>query len=308
MTQVRLLPNSLFHDALEWNRSYMSRLAANRLLYTFRVNAGLPVGSAKPLGGWEQPENGLRSSELRSHFCGHFLSANALLYASTGDTGAKAKADSIVAELVRCQQRLGGMYLSAFPATWFDRLEKGERVWAPFYTIHKIMAGLFDVYRLAGNSQALQVLERMAASARSSPRRARRTAREYAHPAGHCRSPSLRDLGRYALSRCRRLLFLRGQHGAVVRHRRNEQRRGMARRAAPACGGTERQREHRRMLLRLQHAEARTTHLRLDRRPARVRLLRALAAESSDRHDPAEGRDDAVLPVIDAGCLEDVRY
>jgi DUF1680 family protein len=163
MTQVRLLPNSLFHDALEWNRSYMSRLAANRLLYTFRVNAGLPVGSAKPLGGWEQPENGLRSSELRGHFCGHFLSANALLYASSGDTEAKAKADSIVAELVRCQQRLGGTYLSAFPATWFDRLEKGERVWAPFYTIHKIMAGLFDVYRLAGNSQALQVLERMAA-------------------------------------------------------------------------------------------------------------------------------------------------
>ena len=46
--------------------------------YTFRVNAGLPVGSATPLGGWEQPENGKRSSELRGHFVGHFLSASAL--------------------------------------------------------------------------------------------------------------------------------------------------------------------------------------------------------------------------------------
>lgn len=163
MPQVRLLPGTVFHDAQEWNRGYMARLAPERLLYTFRVNAGLPVGSATPLGGWEQPENGKRSSELRGHFVGHFLSASALLYASTSATDVKSQADSMVAELARCQQRLGGTYLSAFPTTWWDRLEAGQRVWAPFYTIHKIMAGMFDMYRLAGNRQALQVLERMAA-------------------------------------------------------------------------------------------------------------------------------------------------
>jgi hypothetical protein len=163
MTQVRLLPGSTFHDAQEWNRGYMSRLAADRLLHTFRANAGLPVGKAEPLGGWEQPENGRRSSELRGHFGGHFLSASALLYAATGDEEAKAKADEIVAELARCQQRLGGKYLSAFPTTWWDRLERGQRVWAPFYTIHKIMAGLLDMHRLAANAQALRILEGMAA-------------------------------------------------------------------------------------------------------------------------------------------------
>lgn len=163
MTQVRLRPGNVFHDAQEWNRGYMARLEADRLLYTFRVNAGLPVGSARPLGGWEQPENGRRSSELRGHFGGHFLSASALQYASTGDTEARAKADYMVAELARCQERLGGKYLSAFPTTWWDRLEKGQRVWAPFYTIHKVMAGLFDMYRLAANAQALRVLEGMAA-------------------------------------------------------------------------------------------------------------------------------------------------
>jgi uncharacterized protein len=163
MVQVRLLPNNLYYDAQEWNRGYMARLEADRLLYTFRVNAGLPHGAAKPLGGWEQPENGQRSSELRGHFLGHFLSASALLYASTGDTAAKSKADYMVAELARCQEKLGGKYLSAFPTTWWDRLEKGERVWAPFYTIHKIMAGMWDMYRLAGNTQALQVLEGMSA-------------------------------------------------------------------------------------------------------------------------------------------------
>jgi len=162
MRQVRLLPGSAYHAAQEWNRGYMARLEADRLLYTFRVNAGLPVGQAKPLGGWEQPDNGQRSSELRGHFGGHYLSASAQL-AANGDREARAKGDYMVAELARCQQKLGGKYLSAFPATWWDRLEKGERVWAPFYTIHKIMAGMFDMYRLAGNKQAIEVLEGMAA-------------------------------------------------------------------------------------------------------------------------------------------------
>lgn len=161
MAQVRLLPASRFYEAQEWNRGYMARLAADRLLYTFRVNAGLPVGSAKPLGGWEQPDNGERSSELRGHFVGHFLSATAQSAAS-GDAEAKAKGDYLVAELSKCQTNLGGKYLSAFPTTWFDRLANDQRVWAPFYTVHKIMAGLFDMYQLTGNTQALQVLEGMA--------------------------------------------------------------------------------------------------------------------------------------------------
>jgi hypothetical protein len=95
MNQVRLLPDSVYRDAQEWNRGYMARLAADRLLYTFRANAGLPVGSAKPLGGWEQPENGQRSSELRGHFPGHFLSATAQL-AANGDQDARAKGDYLV--------------------------------------------------------------------------------------------------------------------------------------------------------------------------------------------------------------------
>ena len=34
----------------------------------------------------------------------------------------------MVAEMAKCQEKLGGKYLSAFPTTWWDRLEKGERV------------------------------------------------------------------------------------------------------------------------------------------------------------------------------------
>jgi DUF1680 family protein len=179
MARVKLLP-SPYTQAAEWNRGYMNRLAADRLLYNFRQNAGLPVGDAKPLGGWEAPADGKRGTELRGHFTGHFLSASAQL-AANGDREAKSKADYLVAELAKCQQKLGGGYLSAFPTELFDRLDalsgKPRPVdpatgrpdpnvpwlpWAPFYTIHKIMAGLLDMHQLAGSREALQVVENMA--------------------------------------------------------------------------------------------------------------------------------------------------
>jgi DUF1680 family protein len=135
MTEVRLGPG-MFKDAQQANLGFLTRLDADRLLHNFRVNAGLP-SSAKPLGGWEKPD-----CELRGHFVGHFLSASALMYSSTGDNAIKEKGGYVVAELAKCQDKLGGGYLSAFPLEFFDRLRARQKVWAPFYTIHKIMAGL----------------------------------------------------------------------------------------------------------------------------------------------------------------------
>jgi DUF1680 family protein len=156
MDKVRLLDGPC-KQSEEWNRGYMDRLNADRLLHNFRINAGLP-SSAEPFGGWEEPK-----CELRGHFTGHFLSAAALIHASTGDKDMKAKGDLMVAELAKCQEKLGGGYLSAFPREYWDRLDARKQVWAPFYTIHKIMAGMFDMYHLTGNKQALGVLEGMAA-------------------------------------------------------------------------------------------------------------------------------------------------
>jgi DUF1680 family protein len=53
-------------------------------------------------------------------------------------------------------------YLSAFPEEFFDRVESRRKVWAPYYTIHKIMTGLLEVAELCGNAEALQVVTRMA--------------------------------------------------------------------------------------------------------------------------------------------------
>ena len=155
MTQVRLLP-SVFQQAQEANRKFLYEQSPDRLLHVFRVNAGLN-STAAPLGGWEKPD-----CELRGHFVGHYLSACALSYSSSGDRELKTRGDYLVAELAKCQQQLKGGYLSAFPTEYFDRLAARKKVWAPFYTVHKIMAGLLDVHQHCGNAQALTVLQGMA--------------------------------------------------------------------------------------------------------------------------------------------------
>jgi uncharacterized protein len=160
LTDVRLLDGP-FREAMLRDEQFLLSLDLDRLLHTFRLNAGLP-SSAAPLGGWEAPD-----VELRGHSAGHFLSACALMYAATGDARFQARVDTVVAELAKVQDALAKRanpgYLSAFPEELFDRVETRQRVWAPYYTIHKIMAGLLDAYLLCGNQQALDVLRKQAA-------------------------------------------------------------------------------------------------------------------------------------------------
>ena len=155
LSQVKLRPGAAL-DAMNVNRRHLLAYDPDRLLHTFRLTAGLP-SSAEPLGGWEAPNN-----ELRGHFTGHYLSACALMFAQADDTAMKARGDMLVAELAKCQAALRNGYLSAFPEELFDRLRTGQQVWAPFYTLHKIMAGMLDMHVLAGNAQAREVFERMA--------------------------------------------------------------------------------------------------------------------------------------------------
>jgi DUF1680 family protein len=156
LDEIQLDPGPL-QEARDWNRAYMMRLPNDRLLHNFRVNAGI-ASEAQPLGGWEAPH-----SELRGHFVGHYMSAAAQLYAATGDATIKTKADRIVAGIAECQKKLDNNgYVSAFPTELFDRLDRRAGVWAPFYTLHKIMAGLLDMHVYAANSQALDVVVKLA--------------------------------------------------------------------------------------------------------------------------------------------------
>jgi DUF1680 family protein len=160
LRDVRILDGP-FRDAQQRDLAYLLRLEPDRLLHTFRLNAGLPT-AARPYGGWEAP-----AVELRGHSLGHYLTACALLYEATGDERLKARALGLVAELRKVQLALParGMqrgYLSAFPEELFDRVEARRNVWAPYYTLHKILAGLLDVHQATGDTAALEAAKRMA--------------------------------------------------------------------------------------------------------------------------------------------------
>ncbi|HJV77100.1 MAG TPA: beta-L-arabinofuranosidase domain-containing protein [Paludibacter sp.] len=139
------------------NARYIYQFDPDRLLHNFRINAGIE-SKAQPLGGWESPGVG-----LRGHFVGHYLSACALLIEKTGDTLLQKRVKYMVDVLADCQQKLGGKYLSAFPENDFTTLEtQFGGVWAPYYTYHKIMQGMLDVYKATGNKKAYAIVVNMA--------------------------------------------------------------------------------------------------------------------------------------------------
>lgn len=159
--EVRLLPGR-FMDNMLRDSAWMASVDAGRLLHSFRTNAGVFSGkeggymTVEKLGGWESLD-----CDLRGHTTGHFLSACALMYASTGEELFRMKGDSLVSGLAEVQAALGSGYLSAFPEGLIDRNIAGKSVWAPWYTLHKILSGLIDQYLYAGNTLALEVASGM---------------------------------------------------------------------------------------------------------------------------------------------------
>lgn len=162
MNQVRLLP-SRFQENMKRDSAWMMSIPVNSLLQSFRNTSGAFSSreggymTVKKLGGWEALD-----CDLRGHITGHLLSAYATLYAQTGSNAVKAKADSIVNGLADVQQVYGrGGYLSAFAEGLIDRNIQGKSVWAPFYTLHKIVQGLIDQYQMTGNEKALEIAKGM---------------------------------------------------------------------------------------------------------------------------------------------------
>ena len=163
-SQVRLLPG-LFKDHYELNRKYMMALEPAKLLQNFYAEAGLNkeymVGkdgdTSQMYWGWESP-----MGQLRGHFLGHYLSACAYMWAETGDAAIKQRADFIVSELARCQRINGGEWVGSIPEKYLYLMADGQPMWSPQYTLHKTLMGLYDMYAVAGNQQALEVLDKMA--------------------------------------------------------------------------------------------------------------------------------------------------
>ncbi len=164
LSDVKLL-NSPFKDAMERDLGYLLSIEPDRLLHRFHANAGLPTKAAV-YGGWE-------SEGLSGHTLGHYLSAISMAYAAIGNEEFKKRVDYITNELERCQQARKTGYVGAIPNedSIFNKVSRGEIKsggfdlnggWSPWYTVHKVMAGLVDAYLYANNEKALKVVCGMA--------------------------------------------------------------------------------------------------------------------------------------------------
>lgn len=162
---IRLTPDSDYYLRQQNVRQHFLNTDCDSYLYNFRTAAGLDTKGAQHMTGWDIPEG-----NLRGHTTGHYLSGLALCFGATGDTAIKAKLDYMVEELGKVQDAMAQQdkfqegFLSAYDESQFDLLEiytVYPKIWAPYYTLHKIMAGLRDCYLYADNDKALDILKKI---------------------------------------------------------------------------------------------------------------------------------------------------
>ncbi|MCF8346196.1 MAG: glycoside hydrolase family 127 protein [Bacteroidales bacterium] len=160
LTEVRLLDGP-FWDATLLNKQSLLNYDPDRLLAKFRLEAGLKA-KAPHYEGWE-------SNTVAGHSLGHYLSAISMMYQTTGDEQFLDRVNYIVEELKLAQEADGDGYLGAFPdgkRILEEEVANGDirsqgfdlnGIWVPYYTEHKVMAGLFDAYYLCKNKDALEI-------------------------------------------------------------------------------------------------------------------------------------------------------
>ncbi|SEU20467.1 beta-L-arabinofuranosidase domain-containing protein [Paenibacillus sp. NFR01] len=130
---------------------YLLSYVPDRLLAGFREVAGMKP-KAKIYPGWE-------NTEIRGHTLGHYLKACAQAYAQSRNEEIYAKLEYLLQELAACQLDSG--YLSAFPETLIDNVEQKRPAWVPWYTMHKIIAGLIAVHEATGLQTAFAIVSRL---------------------------------------------------------------------------------------------------------------------------------------------------
>lgn len=162
------MTDSYCTNAFSKEVSYLLSFDTNRLLAGFRENAGLSTNNAKRYDGWE-------GCLIGGHTLGHYLTAIAQAYNNPNLTASEKqqfynKIKALVDGLLVCQQNSkgkpgliwGAVKVGNNVESQFDNVENGKtniitESWVPWYTLHKIMAGLNDVYKLTGYQNAKTV-------------------------------------------------------------------------------------------------------------------------------------------------------
>ncbi|MCA1758064.1 MAG: glycoside hydrolase family 127 protein [Bacteroidales bacterium] len=168
LSQVTLLEGE-FEHATELNKKILLDYEPDRLLATFRLEAGLEP-KAEHYGGWEDYPR----RNLNGHSLGHYMTALTLMYKSSGEQEFLDRLNYIIDELAIIQEADGDGYIGALPGAkkvFEEEVAKGEirsagfdlnGYWAPFYIHHKVLAGLNDAYLHFGNEKALEISIRFA--------------------------------------------------------------------------------------------------------------------------------------------------
>lgn len=156
------LNQGMFKESEQKGKEYLLYLDIDRLVAPCYEAVGEKPRRPR-YGGWE-------SMEIAGHSIGHWLSAAATMYNVTGDLLLKEKLEYAVDELAHVQSFDPEGYVSGFKRDCFDEVFTGDfRVdnfglggsWVPWYSIHKIYAGLVDAYRLASCNKAKTVLVKL---------------------------------------------------------------------------------------------------------------------------------------------------
>lgn len=140
---------SPFKTAQELNIKTLLQYNTDRLLEPFLTEAGLPAKGTRFVN-WDG---------LAGHVGGHYLTALAMNYASTGNAECKTRMDYMLAELKKCQDANSNGYVGGIPgskALWVEvkagTFTRYNSAWVPWYNLHKTYAGLRDAW-LYGNSE-----------------------------------------------------------------------------------------------------------------------------------------------------------
>ncbi len=165
LTDVKLLDGPFKH-ATDLDIRTLLNYEPDRLLAGYYMEAGLRP-KAEKYHGWED-------ETIAGHSLGHYLSAVSMMYQTTGDKRFRDRAFYIVSELNKLQSADKDGYIGAFPKgkkILTEEVAKGDirakgfdlnGIWVPFYTEHKMMAGLRDAWHLCGDTLALEVEKRFA--------------------------------------------------------------------------------------------------------------------------------------------------
>jgi DUF1680 family protein len=164
ISEVRLREGPFLH-ATQLDMQTLLNYEPDRFLSRFYTEAGLKPKAEHYLG-WED-------ETIAGHSLGHYLSACSMMYQTTGDSRFRERVNYIVDELKKIQEADGDGYIGAIPKgkKLLEEVAEGNirskgfdlnGIWAPFYTQHKLMAGLRDAFHLCGNQTALEVERRFA--------------------------------------------------------------------------------------------------------------------------------------------------